>query len=804
MDGARSVWRARLGSAFRTALACAIVGCTTLYGPGLFKTQLTFPAFSYVTTILIVSDATLGDTLRGCWHSALATTQVVPPSMLVLWLIGPACFSASTAAVAVAATAFAVAVPEGTHLMAKRIAFGQIVIVYVGAVIHGENTGVIMHPMHVAASTALGALASVLALLLPYPRLAHFEVRKLCGMYTQNAAQRISLFLKAFSAQNNTTALEAISQAKIFAETAAKLLHNIKLIQEGVLWERPQIRPLKPHFTKPRDRLQDMEIPVRGMEMALTSSPSFPLNFVDQELGAVLMGLEVQIGLKLEQAKCFLPIDTMMAPKPTEGELLNKFLESITITNPTSKDLTVIFFLSCIKLLLDDSSATQNPKRFVDSPEEATSSFFKKFCSSWCTRPKNETLVFALKCSLALGLAVFLGLIFNEENGYWSGLTIAISFAAKRQATFTIANARAQGTAMGSVYGVLGCFFFRKFDEARVLALLPWIIFTSFLRHSRMYGQAGGISAVIGAFLILGRKNYGPPAEFAIARLTEAFIGLFCFIMVELLMQPTRAATLAKNQLSRNLGMLRECIGEVGLPPNQKDMDLVFPTWRQKQEKLKDRVNELEKFAGEADLEPNFWFSPFRIEFYNKLLVSISKMKDLLLFTFYIMEFLVEESQRCGVVWRELEEHVNSNVLLFKENLSSSLDYLEKITLIKSFAITTRDAQARKIYDDLELGKSPNADACKMCTDEEETDTIVSSFLQHSKEVTDKIGARAGERRASQIALSLNAIGFCIRGLMIETKAIEKGIKELVQWENPSTCINFYEIHCKINALFPG
>ena len=179
-------------------------------------------------------------------------------------------------------------------------------------------------------------------------------------------------------------------------------------------------------------------------------------------------------------------------------------------------------------------------------------------------------------------------------------------------------------------------------------------------------------------------------------------------------------------------------------------------------------------------------------------------MKDLLLFKSYIMEFLVEESQRCGVVWRELEEHVNSNILLFKENVSSSLDYLEKITLIKSFTITIRDYQARKIYDDLELGKSPNADACKMHKDEEEADKIVSSFLQRSKELTDKIGNQAGERRAGQIALSLSAIAFCIRGLMTETKAIEKGIKELVQWENPSTPINFYEIYGKINIMFPG
>lgn len=47
-----------------------------------------------------------------------------------------------------------------------------------------------------------------------------------------------------------------------------------------------------------------------------------------------------------------------------------------------------------------------------------------------------------------------------------------------------------------------------------------------------MYGQAGGISAAVGALLILGRKNYGPPIDFAIARITEAVIGIICFITV--------------------------------------------------------------------------------------------------------------------------------------------------------------------------------------------------------------------------------------------------------------------------------
>ena len=170
------VWRARLGSALRTTLACTIVGCTSLYGPEPLRRYLEFPAFSYVTAILIVSDATLGDTLRGCWHVLCATLQAMIISLLSLRVIGPGNFSNHVAAMVVAAGSFVVALPESMDLLTKRIAFGQLVIVYVSAVVHGAQTGLTIYPIHVASSTALGAVASVLAMLLPYPRLAYYEV----------------------------------------------------------------------------------------------------------------------------------------------------------------------------------------------------------------------------------------------------------------------------------------------------------------------------------------------------------------------------------------------------------------------------------------------------------------------------------------------------------------------------------------------------------------------------------------------------------------------------------------------------
>lgn len=173
--------QACLASAFRTSLACTIVGLTTLFGPNPINDIIAFPALSYLTAILIIRDATLGETLRGCWLALCATIQSTVPAMLGFWCIGPAAkfFSEGTTVFAVALAAFVVVLPaeSTTHLMAKRLALGQIVVLYVVAYVREEvRRELLMHPLRVAASTALGVLACVLAMLFPYPRLAYHQV----------------------------------------------------------------------------------------------------------------------------------------------------------------------------------------------------------------------------------------------------------------------------------------------------------------------------------------------------------------------------------------------------------------------------------------------------------------------------------------------------------------------------------------------------------------------------------------------------------------------------------------------------
>ncbi|KAE8099424.1 hypothetical protein FH972_017408 [Carpinus fangiana] len=753
----RELWLERLGSALRTILACSIVGCTTLYGPVTLQRLLAYPAFSYVTTVLIVSDATLGSTLRGFWHAFYATLQVTILSALGLWLVGPARFTNGLAAAAVALSAFAVALPESTHLMTKRLAFGQIVIVYVGVAIQGAETEVTEHLIQVASSAALGAMASVLAMFFPCPRLAYNE--------------------------------------------------------DGMLWERPSLPFFRANCMDLGEMLQEMEIPIRGMEIALTSCQSFPVSIEgEEELRNVLRSLTEQMR-KLEQAKCFVSFGATAAQERAIkfSEKFNRNLENILIT---PEDLQSSFFIYCTELL-NDLLIPQNPNCTIEiesqknNTEESRHSEKQVHCifhRTWRLlnlRPTSQNLVFAFKCSVSLGLAVLLGLIYNKENGYWSGLTIAITFATGRHATFSIANARAQGTAMGSVYGILCNFILQKHVGFRLLPLLPWIIFTSFLRHSQMYGQAGGISAAIGALLILGRKNYGPPGEFAIARITEASIGLVCFIMVEILVHPIRAATLAKTKLSRSFGALQGCFKDTVLHATQNTRSSNFPALREKQKKLRAQVNELEKLITEAELEPNFWFLSFPGDSYKKLLGSLLKMVDLLLFASYTIEFLSQVSSRAGVALEDLQEHISNDLELFKKEVGSTLKCLEQVTSIKSLAALEKKLQKKNTSQDIELGKSSNANAFRVSSaDEEEVENIVSSFLQHSSKVADKLYASEGEDKLkNKMVLCLCGLGFSINTLMKETMKIEKEVKELVKWENPSSHINLYEISCKVNAL---
>jgi hypothetical protein len=552
--------------------------------------------------------------------------------------------------------------------------------------------------------------------------------------------------------------------------------------------EKPQIRKLNAG-----ENLQDIEILMKGVEIALDSCPSFPVSMIDEGIKQALLDMKGKIGLKLQNGKCLTPFDATTAPEAKAGE---SYVLAPKIGGATQADLPAFFFLYCLELLSRELPVGQNPEcnsentnktdtRDVTSKrEQEKANLGKTWDYSTIKLPNMERWTLATKCSLSMGFAVLFGLIFNKENGYWSGLIIATSFVTERQATFTVANARGQGTAIGSVYGILCCFIFQRFVGLRFLPLLPWIIFTGFLRHSRMYGQAGGISAVIGALLILGRKNYGPPNEFATARLVEACIGLICFIMAEILLQPARAATLAKTEFAWSLRALRDCIDDTSqLCAGQKSaLSSSIPALRRKHQEVKSRINNLEKFIAAAESEPNFWFLPFYGACYRKLLVSLRKMECLLLFVAIEIGTLSQVSDRLQVL-------INNYLLPLGEEVGFSLKCIEELISMNSLALLERGVQKISIsHDDMELGKSsPSADVLyrTLSLDEEE---VENSIPQHSKVEADGIEKREGAQELkSRLILRIYSLEFCISSLIKETREIEKQVKELITRENPES-----------------
>ncbi|GMH10152.1 hypothetical protein Nepgr_011993 [Nepenthes gracilis] len=780
-----AAWRKQLTVALRIALAYAIVGCTTLFGPNQIQQQVTYPAFSYLTATLIVSEATLGDALRGTWEAFIGTCLVIGPAILSLWLVGPGRFNPLLAALAVGLGSFGVALPKSTPLMSKRIAFGQLVIIFVGATIKGAKTDIVMHPCHVAASMGLGALASVLATALPFPHLAIYEVRKRCKFYAKNVVERLNIYTKAIVAGESSESLELAAEAKTLSESASRLLNIIQNYQDGVLWEKLHLRLLSPKYKHPAERLQEVEVSLRGMEMALAYGSQNPKDAEDQALKDELQTMAKQLTRKIDQIMASLQFtaSTTQDPRPNDDSSEKKLLPLNICATP--QHLSLSFFLFCMQHLDNQEFGISelNKNSMPENHGKNEKCRLVKIFSGWL--PSHQSIIFAMKCSLSLGLAALLGLAYNKDRGYWSGLAIAVSFTTSRQAAFWGANARAQGTALGSIYGVVGHFICHKFSALELVCLLPWIIFTTFLRHSKMYGETGSISAVVAALLILGRSGYGTPTEFAISRTAEACIGLVCFILMEVILQPERAATLSKDQLSRCLGTLKDYLENIMVlrTGDGKPGPCPLPPLEEQKTRLESEINELKEFIEEAKVEPNFWFTPFDGEFYSTLQKSVSRMADLSSFMASAVESLSQELQKSGDSWKDHQEQISIDIERFNARICSTLKYLEEKTYTGP-KLSEEEERQSETSEDLETGKPENGNKCRIQSpDDEEMENILCSFMEHMRDVTQSNRAAENAEVRNKTLLSLGCAGFCMRSLVAETREADKLIRELIRKE---------------------
>ncbi|KAF2604515.1 hypothetical protein F2Q70_00028044 [Brassica cretica] len=416
----RAMWRTCLASAFRTALACTIVGAATLYGPEWILRYVAFPAFSYVTIILIITDATLGDTLRGCWLALYATCQSVAPAIITLKLIGPARLTAGTTALAAALAAFVVVLPNGsTHLVAKRIALGQIVLIYVIGYINGAETDPVMHPLRVAASTALGVIACVLALLVPLPRLATSEVKQSCKGIGQNVTTRVKLYMKAFCAEDAMTAMASVSQARELSRISSKLYQTIKRYQPSMKWERLPFKIWRWQNVNDNkgEKLQSMEIALRGMDMVLASKSPIPARLLAGEVKDDLKNVQERVILSIKR------VNNIPQPSVTPETDLQKpdeCLQTLQEVPETPQDLPFYFFLFCLRLL--ETISTAKPEETKVKPEENNKGSVKTKSRSWFSDWDSKKVMPATKLSLSLASRYGDPLVHPQPETYWGNV----------------------------------------------------------------------------------------------------------------------------------------------------------------------------------------------------------------------------------------------------------------------------------------------------------------------------------------------------------------------------------------------
>ncbi|KAM3274255.1 hypothetical protein ACQJBY_043423 [Aegilops geniculata] len=812
-------WRPSLASGLRAALACTIVGVVSVYAPPPLKRHLTFPAFSYVVTVIIVTDATVGTALRATASALHATVMGAVPSVLALWLAhrtGAAESVLATSAV-VALSTFAVALPESPGPVAKRIALGQIIIIYVAKFRRGDRTShelVLEHPANVVLCTALGVAAALLAVLLPCPRLATREVEDKSRAYMETAAERVRVLVDAFLLTANDTACvddgqetaaasgrrrrwcmaACMSQANRLASASAALLRRMAAVKGDLQWERV---PAVLRRWMPQQAVVDhgrIEMPIKGMEIALTStaiagtSPMICSSWLEHMRDQIRLSMltthrhhhcsstaTTSVAMTKttinKQSPLMLATDTMTTLLPERHEELSPFLflfsmhllrrgtlQQLASSHPDQTKNTTCkvtpaataadestddddFYLSEEEEEEGAHASSGEEEDQLQEHEAPNKTGDKNSCKNKKQEKKKsvwlrwglewERVMTAAKCAVSLGLAVLLGLLFNNDHGFWSGLIVATTMTAGRDSTWAVAIARAHGTAIGSVYGVLGCLLSQQphLMELRFLALLPWIVLATFLKRSRAYGPAGGVAAALSGIIIVGRRYDEAPMAFTITRLVETFIGLSCTVATDLVFQrKARPTARAGAQLHRCIAALRECV--VGLAPTSSAKQ------QQQHKTLLEQVALLKKYAAEAGSEPNFlWLAPFPTSCYDKVHGSLSRIAQLIGLYQHARAILIDTAGG--------SRQLGTDMKRFHSALSASLE-----------ALLEEDV-------DLEAGKGI------FCEDM----AVVKSFLGHAREALTQ--QQQEEEEEQLAAVCLGSIGFCMGEMMKEAQQLE-------------------------------
>ncbi|MCO5554582.1 hypothetical protein L7F22_008112 [Adiantum nelumboides] len=426
----------------------------------------------------------------------------------------------------------------------------------------------------------------------------------------------------------------------------------------------------------------------------------------------------------------------------------------------------------------------------------------------------------AFKMSLAMGLGAFLGSWFDKSKGYWADITLGLGFAGiAKGGSFKIASLRAQGTVAGSIYGLLVVLATKDFPSLRLIALIPWVILTSFLRQSKLYGFSGAMSAFTGAVVILARTNKDSSDEsFTVVRIVEAFMGMASFIVVELLVMPRRAAGMVKIELVSALSAMRSHMAAALLMFSelrcQKCCALAVVNLKLQETTLRRSLARVQKLAKEATEEPQLWYSAFPANAYTKLMESQGRMVDMLHFGVCAFDIVVQTMSKADTGIQELHGTFDRTLYVLKESVLPLLEFLEEALQSNNITrmsdrkspcnLSNRDE--RRAGDDEKLVEQENTahfarsgrlllrmgsmKSNYFMEEFEKSYQVLTNVLLRS--CVDEVRENYMEEFSNSLLLSLGALAFSLEGLLREASELEQAVHELLQLESPWNLIELW------------
>lgn len=186
--------------------------------------------------------------------------------------------------------------------------------------------------------------------------------------------------------------------------------------------------------------------------------------------------------------------------------------------------------------------------------------------------------IHGIKTALAAGLCLAITTIYNFEYGYWAVITSVIVMQVYVADSIRMCMYRFSGTIIGAILAIAAIFIFPNTLPGRFLAVMLPVGILSFMTHYNTRYRMAAITAVI---IVMTGFEVPDEVSFALFRIMEIVVGIFCAFAVSVLVFPVRLVDVLKRDLSQQA---EECCASYDIliaaflnGQEQVDEDLLSP-----------------------------------------------------------------------------------------------------------------------------------------------------------------------------------------------------------------------------------